>query len=110
MTLAINGTQQYTAVGRDAGNNVVPITPVWSVVERAVMAAGEARLDLDYIEDSGAAVDMNIVMTGDGRFVELQGTAEDEPFTDDELDAMRELGRQGCRQLTGLQRAARERR
>jgi ribonuclease PH len=72
------------------------------------IVAGEARLDLDYAEDSGAAVDMNIVMTGDGRFVELQGTAEDEPFTDAELDAMRELGRQGCRQLTVLQRAARE--
>lgn len=71
------------------------------------IVAGQARLDLDYSEDSGAAVDMNIVMTGDGRFVELQGTAEDEPFTDDELEAMRELGRQGCRQLTILQRAAR---
>lgn len=72
------------------------------------IVAGQARLDLDYSEDSGAAVDMNIVMTGDGRFVELQGTAEDEPFTDDQLEAMRELGRQGCRQLAALQRAARE--
>lgn len=72
------------------------------------IVAGQARLDLDYREDSGAAVDMNIVMTGDGRFVELQGTAEDEPFTDAELEAMRELGRQGCRQLADLQRAARE--
>jgi ribonuclease PH len=72
------------------------------------IVAGQARLDLDYSEDSGAAVDMNIVMTGDGRFVELQGTAEDEPFTDEELEAMRELGRQGCRQLTDLQRQARE--
>ncbi|MHB8709045.1 MAG: ribonuclease PH [Desulfuromonadales bacterium] len=72
------------------------------------IVAGQARLDLDYREDSGAAVDMNIVMTGDGRFVELQGTAEDEPFTDAELEAMRELGRQGCRQLAVLQRAARE--
>lgn len=72
------------------------------------IVAGQARLDLDYVEDSGAAVDMNIVMTGDGRFVELQGTAEDEPFTDAELEAMRELGRQGCRQLAVLQRAARE--
>ena len=71
------------------------------------IVAGEARLDLDYQEDSGAAVDMNIVMTGDGRFVEVQGTAEDEPFTDAELDALRELGRQGCRQLTILQHTAR---
>jgi ribonuclease PH len=72
------------------------------------IVAGQARLDLDYREDSGAAVDMNIVMTGDGRFVELQGTAEDEPFTDAELEAMRELGRLGCRQLTVLQRNARK--
>jgi len=72
------------------------------------IVGGRPLLDLDYLEDSGAAVDMNIVMTGDGRFVELQGTAEDEPFTDADLEAMRELGRQGCRQLAALQRAARE--
>ena len=69
--------------------------------------SGEPRLDLDYSEDSAASVDMNIVMTGDGRFVEVQGTAEDEPFTDAELDALRELGRLGCRELTVLQQAAR---
>jgi ribonuclease PH len=72
------------------------------------IVGGRPLLDLDYLEDSGAAVDMNIVMTGDGRFVELQGTAEDEPFTDAELEALRELGRQGCRQLAVLQQAARE--
>jgi len=71
------------------------------------IVAGTPCLDLDYKEDSGAAVDMNIVMTGDGRFVEVQGTAEDEPFTDAELDALRELGRQGCRELAALQQAAR---
>ena len=71
------------------------------------IVAGGPRLDLDYSEDSAASVDMNIVMTGDGRFVEVQGTAEDEPFTDAELDALRELGRLGCRELTTLQQAAR---
>jgi ribonuclease PH len=71
------------------------------------IVTGQALLDLDYREDSAAAVDMNIVMTGDGRYVEVQGTAEDEPFTDAELDALRELGRQGCRRLAELQRAAR---
>jgi len=60
------------------------------------IVGGQPLLDLDYLEDSGAAVDMNIVMTGDGRFVELQGTAEDEPFTDSELEVLRELGRQGA--------------
>lgn len=85
-----------------------PLTGSVAAVSVGIVA-GQARLDLDYCEDSGAAVDMNIVMTGDGRFVELQGTAEDEPFTDAELDAMRELGREGCRQLAALQHAARER-
>ena len=65
-------------------------------------------LDLDYVEDSGAEVDMNFVMTGDGRFVEVQGTAEEEPFTADQLDALRELANHGCRELTKLQLDARK--
>lgn len=68
---------------------------------------GRAVLDLDYVEDSSAGVDMNFVMTGDGRFVEVQGTAEDEPFSDAELDALRDLARVGCRELTQLQQKAR---
>lgn len=64
-------------------------------------------LDLDYVEDSGASVDMNVVMTGDGRFVELQGTAEDEPFSSAELDALRDLAAQGCEALTRMQQTAR---
>jgi len=65
---------------------------------------GEALLDLDYSEDSRAEVDMNFVVTGDGRFVEVQGTAEDEPFTVEQMDAMRQLALDGCRQLADLQR------
>jgi ribonuclease PH len=68
---------------------------------------GRPVLDLDYVEDSSAGVDMNFVMTGDGRFVEVQGTAEDEPFSDVELDALRDLAKQGCRELTQLQKDAR---
>jgi ribonuclease PH len=67
----------------------------------------QAVLDLDYVEDSGASVDMNFVMTGDGRFVEVQGTAEDEPFSHAELDALRGLAEKGCRELTRLQNEAR---
>jgi ribonuclease PH len=67
---------------------------------------GRAVLDLDYVEDSSAGVDMNFVMTGDGRFVEVQGTAEDEPFSDAELDALRDLAKQGCSELTRLQQEA----
>jgi ribonuclease PH len=68
---------------------------------------GQPLLDLDYVEDSGASVDMNFVMTGDGRFVEIQGTAEEEPFSDDEFDGLRNLAREGCKQLTQLQHEAR---
>ena len=70
---------------------------------------GRAVLDLDYVEDADASVDMNFVMTGDGRFVEVQGTAEDEPFCHAELDALRGLAETGCRELAAMQRAARER-
>ncbi len=69
---------------------------------------GQAVLDLDYVEDSSAEVDMNFVMTGDGRFVEVQGTAEEEPFSADELEALRELASHGCRELTQLQLDARK--
>lgn len=69
---------------------------------------GQPVLDLDYVEDSGAEVDMNFVMTGDGRFVEVQGTAEEEPFTADQLDLLRELASHGCRELTTLQLDARK--
>lgn len=72
------------------------------------IVAGRPLLDLDYAEDSAAAVDMNIVMTGDGRYVELQGTAEEHPFTAAELDDLRALGSLGCRELAALQRAVRE--
>ena len=70
---------------------------------------GQAVLDLDYPEDSGASVDMNFVMTGDGRFVEVQGTAEEEPFSHAELDSLRGLAEEGCRELARLQKTARNR-
>jgi ribonuclease PH len=67
---------------------------------------GEPLLDLCYEEDVRAETDMNVVMTGDGRFVEIQGTAEGEPFDRPELDALLALAENGCAELTGLQRAA----
>ena len=73
------------------------------------IVAGQAVLDLDYVEDSGASVDMNFVMTGDGRFVEVQGTAEEEPFSHAELDTLRGLAEDGCRALARLQKTARNR-
>jgi ribonuclease PH len=69
---------------------------------------GKPVLDLNYDEDFRAAVDMNFVITASGRFVEVQGTAEEEPFTAAELDALRELALSGCRELATLQKQALE--
>jgi len=70
---------------------------------------GRPLLDLNYEEDFRAAVDMNYVITGDGRFVEIQGTAEEEPFTLQEMDALRDLALKGCRDLAHLQKICLER-
>jgi ribonuclease PH len=67
---------------------------------------GEVRLDLPYEEDVRADTDMNVVMTGGGDFVEVQGTAEGAPFDRALLDALIELAAGGCAELTRLQRAA----
>jgi ribonuclease PH len=67
---------------------------------------GSSMLDLCYTEDSAADTDMNVVMTGDGAFIELQGTAEGTPFDRKLLDELLDLGATGCAQLTELQRAA----
>ncbi|HEX2054295.1 MAG TPA: ribonuclease PH [Actinomycetota bacterium] len=70
------------------------------------MVNGVPCLDLDYSEDSAAEVDMNIVMTGTSEFVELQGTAEGKPFSDQELAALLSLGRKGIGELLQIQRTA----
>lgn len=67
---------------------------------------GEAVLDLDYLEDSDCETDMNVVMTGNGRFVEVQGTAEGEPFSEEEMAAMMRLAKKGISELIALQRQA----
>ena len=67
---------------------------------------GTPMLDLAYVEDSAAGTDMNIVMSGDGRFVEIQGTAEGTPFDRDELNQLLDLGAAGCARLAELQQEA----
>ncbi|REJ66760.1 MAG: ribonuclease PH [Planctomycetota bacterium] len=67
---------------------------------------GTPVLDLDYVEDVGASVDMNVVMTGRGQFVEVQGTGEEATFTEDELTALLKLARKGIKQLGAEQRQA----
>jgi ribonuclease PH len=67
---------------------------------------GEPRLDLMYDEDVRAETDMNVVITGAGEFVEVQGTAEGAPFRRDELDALLDLAVSGCDELTRIQKEA----
>ncbi|HKB59567.1 MAG TPA: ribonuclease PH [Gallionellaceae bacterium] len=67
---------------------------------------GTPVLDLDYDEDSACDTDMNVVMVGDGHFVEVQGTAEGHPFTRAEMDELLELAKAGIAQIIGKQRAA----
>ena len=67
---------------------------------------GEPRLDLMYEEDVRAETDMNVVVTGKGEFVEVQGTAEGVPFRRDELDALLDLAVGGCADLARLQQEA----
>ncbi len=67
---------------------------------------GQVVLDLPYEEDSAAEVDMNIVCTGDGRLIEVQGTAEGEPFDRAQLDALLDVGQAGCATLATLQAEA----
>jgi ribonuclease PH len=68
------------------------------------MVKGAACLDLDYVEDSGAEVDMNVVMTGGGRFIELQGTGEGATFGDADLRALIQLAKSGLRRIVAQQR------
>lgn len=84
-----------------------PLRPVLldSVAAVSVgMVNGEAVLDLDYVEDVDAQVDMNVVMTGRGRFVEVQGTGEEATFSQEELTALVELAKTGIRKLVDHQR------
>lgn len=70
------------------------------------IVAGDAVCDLEYVEDSNAETDMNVVMVEDGRMVEVQGTAEGEPFSHAELLRLLDLAKQGCEQLFEAQRQA----
>ena len=70
------------------------------------IVGGVPLLDLKYDEDSRASVDMNVVCTGDGRFIEVQGTAEGEPFSREEMESMLALARTGLDTLFAAQRAA----
>ena len=107
-TAAITGA--FVAVA-DALGRARGIQPT-SVLRDCVAAVsvgivgGQPVLDLNYAEDSTAEVDMNVVMTGGGEFVEVQGTAEQAPFGRDRLDALLSVAEHGIRRLVSLQRRA----
>ena len=109
-TAAITGSfiAMADAIGTVVKTGALPGTPVRDCV--AAISVGIVRgapsLDLDYLEDSSAEVDMNVVMTGAGAFVEVQGTAEQTPFGRDSLNTMLALAEQGIGRLVALQRRA----
>ena len=92
------------------GEGLVDRNPVRDLVAAVSVGIvdGELRLDLDYPEDSSAQVDMNVVATGKGRFVEVQGTGEEGTFSPLDLTALTDLALAGIRELTRLQREALE--
>jgi ribonuclease PH len=95
----------HDALARLVGQEVIgahPLIAFCAAVSVGVVD-GTPMLDLAYVEDSGAEVDMNLVMTSEGRFVEVQGTAEGMPFTRSELDEMVALGEKGIAEVIELQ-------
>lgn len=89
-------------------NGVLKTNPLKGLVAAISVGIvnGEAVCDLEYVEDSAAETDMNVVMFEDGRLIEVQGTAEGEPFSHDELLTLLALAKQGCEQLFAAQRMA----
>ncbi|MDX2150121.1 MAG: ribonuclease PH [Bryobacteraceae bacterium] len=97
LAIALKKLLRFGTLKKDPLRDFVAATSVGIV-------RGTPMLDLNYEEDSKAEVDMNIVLTGAGRFVELQATAEQEAFDDDQLAALIALGRKGTGELFALQR------
>ncbi|WGD36839.1 ribonuclease PH [Lysinibacter sp. HNR] len=87
------------------GKKAVPLADSVAAVSVGIVD-GEPRLDLEYREDSRAETDMNVVVTGQGRFIEVQGTAEGAPFDRQELDALLDLAVTGASELSVVQATA----
>jgi ribonuclease PH len=94
-----------TTVGSSLDPGRLPISTSVAAISVGIVA-GQPLLDLDYSEDVQASVDMNVVMTGEGRFIEVQGTGEEATFSAEELQALLALARGGIRQLGELQQTA----
>ncbi len=89
----------------DGKLNTMPVQSFIAATSVGVID-NQPRLDLNYEEDSNAKVDMNIVMTGEGKYVEIQGTGEEAPFDEEEFQQLLKLGKKGINQLIEIQREA----
>ena len=98
----------HDAIAHLIENGTLKTSPLKDLVAAVSVGIvdGEAVCDLEYVEDSNAETDMNVVMVEDGRMVEVQGTAEGEPFSHDELLRLLDLAKQGINQLVAAQREA----
>jgi ribonuclease PH len=98
----------HDAVAKLLEGGLIAATPMRDFVAAVSVGLfdGTALLDLDYGEDSGCDTDMNVVMTGSGGFVEIQGTAEAQPFSAEQMDALVALARKGIGELIVKQKAA----
>jgi ribonuclease PH len=109
-TAAITGAfvAVHDAVSWLLQRKLLPGSPIRDFVAAVSVGIyqGSPVLDLDYAEDSACGTDMNVVMTGSGRFIEVQGTAEGEPFTASEMNDLLSLATTGIRELVGRQKAA----
>ena len=112
-TAAITGSfvALHDAVDNLLGRRLIAASPVRDYVAAVSVGVldGVPVLDLDYAEDARCDTDLNVVMTGGGGLVEVQGTAEGRPFTRAQLNAMLELAERGIRELVAAQRAALQR-
>jgi ribonuclease PH len=99
LSLAIQSLQRAGKLGPELALKPVAAVSVGIVESRAL-------LDLSYVEDVAASVDMNLVMNGEGEFIELQGTGEEASYTEEQLAAMLALGKSGIRQLLRSQKEA----
>ena len=110
-TASITGAFVATAIAisklhMEKGLAKFPVSDFLAATSVGKTVEGELILDLDYIEDSSAAVDINVVMTGAGAFVELQGTGEESTFTRAEMNGLVELAEVGINQLVNVQKEA----
>jgi ribonuclease PH len=101
-TAAITGA--WIALARAARKMAFPLPSHQVAAVSVGIVDGDALLDLDYAEDSSAEVDMNVVMRGDGQLIEVQATAERNPFSREELTGMLDLAAAGIDRLTAIQR------